>query len=308
MPNHIAIIGAGIAGVSAAQVLTEHGCSVTIFEKSRGFGGRCATKRWEGHVIDHGAQYFTIRDEAFQKAVQAASGEAIQRIEAAVLDEKGAVLPDTGRWYHRDGNSRLVRDLACGLVVKTEETVRDARSLLRQNGGNFDQVISTAPWPQTASLFGLETTFDYVPCITALLCYTGEWIGKTKTTYAISDHKGPLAWSACENHKLGRIKEGSTVIVAQMSEDFSREHLELPLDEYPQRIRAAIEDRWELPANAWSNGLGHRWRYARVKSPMPVVELPQGLYFAGDALVASRVEGAWLAGVGVAEKMLGSLG
>ena len=307
MPNHIAIIGAGIAGVSAARVLTEQGCSVTIFEKSRGFGGRCATKRWEGHVVDHGAQYFTIRDEAFRKAVHAVSGDAIQRIEAAIFDEKGETLPDTGRWYHREGNSRLVRDLARGLMVKTEETVRDARSLLRQNGGDFDQVISTAPWPQTASLFGLDTTFDYVPCITALLCYTGEWIGKTKTAYAISDHQGPLAWSACENHKLGRIKDGSTVIVTQMSEAFSREHLELPLDEYPQRVRAWIEDRWELPASAREYGLGHRWRYARVKSPMPAVELPEGLHFAGDALIASRVEDAWLAGAKTAGEILATL-
>ena len=62
----IAIIGAGIAGVSATNALNARGCNVTLFEKSRGYGGRCATKRWEGHTVDHGAQYFTIRDERFR--------------------------------------------------------------------------------------------------------------------------------------------------------------------------------------------------------------------------------------------------
>ena len=259
-------------------------------------------------MIDHGAQYFTIRDDAFRRAIHSASGDAILRIEAAVLDENGVMLPDSGRWYHREGNSRLVRDLARGLAVRTEETVRDANCLLRQNGGDFDHVISTAPWPQTANLFGLETTFDYIPCITALFSYTGKWLGKSKSAYAISDHHGPLAWSACENHKQGRIRPESTVIVAQMSETFSLEHLELPLEEYPRRIRALIEDRWELPARAWANALGHRWRYARVKSPMPVVELPPGLHFAGDAIRASRVEDAWLSGIALAGNWIETLG
>jgi len=66
-----------MAGVAAAQALKARGCTVTVFEKSRGFGGRCASKRWEGHTIDHGAQYFTIRDERFRAVVQAASGDAL---------------------------------------------------------------------------------------------------------------------------------------------------------------------------------------------------------------------------------------
>ena len=80
MTLHIAIIGAGMAGVSAANVLTTHGCAATLFEKSRGYGGRCATKRWEVSTVDHGAQYFTIRDERFGTAVQADSGDALMKL------------------------------------------------------------------------------------------------------------------------------------------------------------------------------------------------------------------------------------
>ncbi len=188
MPLKIAIIG---AGVSAARALSALGHGVKIFEKSRGFGGRCASKRWEGHVIDHGAQYFTLRDERFRSAVEDASGDALMKLQAPVLDEHGAELPDPGRWFHRDGNSRLVRDLARDLNVKTEVTIERVDSARQVAGQAFDHVVSTAPWPQTARLFGIESRVEYVPCLTVLLTYCGSWLGKTSARYAVSDHSGP---------------------------------------------------------------------------------------------------------------------
>ncbi|MCG8587547.1 MAG: FAD-dependent oxidoreductase, partial [Pirellulales bacterium] len=66
----VAIIGAGISGLICARRLVDHGFSVTIFEKSRGTGGRMAVRRFDGGVgIDHGAQYFTARDPVFQRQV-----------------------------------------------------------------------------------------------------------------------------------------------------------------------------------------------------------------------------------------------
>ena len=58
----IAIIGTGIAGLSAAQALTEAGHVVQIFDKSRGSGGRMSSKRSDAGALDMGAQYFTARD------------------------------------------------------------------------------------------------------------------------------------------------------------------------------------------------------------------------------------------------------
>ena len=56
MPS-VAIIGAGMSGLAAARVLSDAGYAVTIFEKSRGVGGRAATRRRAGFIYDHGAQY-----------------------------------------------------------------------------------------------------------------------------------------------------------------------------------------------------------------------------------------------------------
>jgi renalase len=66
----IAIIGAGIAGLSAANFLQKAAHVIHLFDKSRGSGGRMSSKRSDVGVLDLGAQYFTARDRRFVDEVQ----------------------------------------------------------------------------------------------------------------------------------------------------------------------------------------------------------------------------------------------
>ena len=61
----IAVIGAGLSGLVFARTLNAD-TKVVIFEKSRGFGGRMATRRAELLEFDHGAQFFTAKGDPFQ--------------------------------------------------------------------------------------------------------------------------------------------------------------------------------------------------------------------------------------------------
>ena len=70
----VAVIGAGIAGLACARTLAQAGCEVTVFEKSRGFGGRMACRQTPFGTHDHGAQYFTVRDKRFDAALGIAPG------------------------------------------------------------------------------------------------------------------------------------------------------------------------------------------------------------------------------------------
>jgi len=299
--ERIAVLGAGMAGISAARVLHDAGQHVVVFEKSRGFGGRCATKRWDGHSVDHGAQYFTIRSREFHDALGAACGPSLQTLAAPILDGNHKPLPDEPRYYHAGGNSRLARDLAAGLETRLEQRVENptrAGERWRVGGELFDLVLSTAPWPQTLSLAGLDPgPSPYHPCLTLVLRYEGAPVGKMKDVYAFSLPDDPvLSWTACENHKTGRVSGGQTLLVAQAPPSFSREHYDRDPAVWTTALRERAGELWEIGERAPAAQMTHRWRNARAFTPPGHTPLPPGWHYAGDAIARSRVEDAWMSG------------
>jgi phytoene dehydrogenase-like protein len=54
----IAIIGAGLAGLSAAKILNDASIEVTVFESKDTVGGRVQSKKRDGFIFDKGFQVF----------------------------------------------------------------------------------------------------------------------------------------------------------------------------------------------------------------------------------------------------------
>lgn len=70
-PNFdIAVIGAGMAGLTCARQLQQAGDRVVILEKSRGVGGRIATRRLHETLADHGTCYLTPKGQAFRALLE----------------------------------------------------------------------------------------------------------------------------------------------------------------------------------------------------------------------------------------------
>lgn len=300
-----AVVGAGMAGISAANALVRSGWEVVVFEKSRGWGGRCATKRIDGCIVDHGAQYFTLRHPDFEAAVREGCGETLRAIDSPILDASGRQLQEGPAYHHAEGNSRLARALGAGLDVRTGMELQAVREC-RIGGEVFDLVVSTAPWPQTCRLAGLpEATNPYAPCLAVILIYETTWPGWTRERYAVRDESSSdAAWSACENHKPGRIPDGLTAMVVHGSEEFSRAHLENDPVEWSGILRRRAEEVWKIPPETFRKLHPHRWRYARVVGKSPIGGLPTGWIFAGDLLGTSRIESAWLAGRNAVAELL----
>ena len=76
----IAIIGSGLAGISTALLLKDQ-ADITLFEKARGVSGRMSTRIADPYLFDHGAQYFTVRTDAFRSFSPSFGGRCCSTME-----------------------------------------------------------------------------------------------------------------------------------------------------------------------------------------------------------------------------------
>ena len=89
----IAIIGAGLSGLTLVHKLKDL-AELSLFEKSRGFGGRMATRRYDSFQFDHGAQFFKAKSQSFRSFLKP-------------LIEKGVVQIWKGSFVEFDRNKRV---------------------------------------------------------------------------------------------------------------------------------------------------------------------------------------------------------
>lgn len=309
------VVGAGLAGLACARGLRAAGHDVTLLDKSRGAGGRMSSRRintGSGEVtFDHGAQYFTVRDPLFAAEVQrwtdnglaapwpAAGPDAFVGVPAMNTPLKAMAAQLDVRWNKRV--SVLSRD-------------RDQWTVSTEDGLLFDAeaVVIALPAEQAAELL-LSVASDAAtlarsavsePCWTVMAIFP-------EPLAAIIDcltGKDPdvLGWAARNSGKPQR--GGPEAWVIQGAADWSKRNLEQPGPWVEGRLLAALAERLEivLPAALWQTS--HRWRYARsgVYAAGSLWDPARRLGVCGDWLVAPRVEGAWLSGTQLADRIGGS--
>ncbi len=152
--RHIAVVGGGMAGIACARTLVQAGHRVTLFEKSRGFGGRMSTRRTEFGGFDHGAQYFTVRDARFAKALLTAQDvvRAWSVSTVRVLDEFGQVLasappPTEPHFVATPGMNTLVSHWAQPLLQPGLHGIHGARVLMETRVTNIERdVLNPKQW------------------------------------------------------------------------------------------------------------------------------------------------------------------
>ena len=92
----IAIIGAGIAGSSLARLLTDTArAKVSLFDKSPLVGGRMATRHTDLGLFDHGAPFFTAREDSFKEFLTS------YPYSFGIWDAKVTTLSPEGKMYKR---------------------------------------------------------------------------------------------------------------------------------------------------------------------------------------------------------------
>ena len=320
--NRIAIIGAGAAGLTAAWHLRTSSAEVKLFEKSRGYTGRAATRSHGAVRYDFGANYLAgVSGRVRTLITETLPTDRLATIERPVWTFNGAGVispPDEGagpRWTYDGGVNTLgklmVQEGALGVVRTTRirhlEAVAGGWQLHSTEGevhGPFDAVLCTAPAPQAATIMQRsqatgDAKRDLQACAKALneAAYAPQFayvlgceapIDRPEAFYGLRSASGdhPVAWISFEEDKPGRVPAGQSVLVVQMSASWTAPRVDTDPAVHIEAVQEQVAGvlGTALPPIGWTDA--HRWRYAFPTTPPDAALLDDtaasGLYFAGD--------------------------
>ncbi len=332
----IAVIGAGMAGLVCAQQLSQAGYSVLVVEKSRGLGGRLATRRLHGTCADHGACYLKPKGELFGRFVEILRLRHLLEVWTEEVYELTAGTPlsepknRSPRYVAPEGMSAIAKSLAPGLeillnqrVIAITPTLENSWRLTLESSNEeltAKALVIAIPAPQAVTLLEplgetvLDAAFldnlrsvEFYPSISAIAGYppTSQPLPQWKALTFVDDID--LAWIGLDSSKRPNPQQPHFVV--QSSANFAQRHLESqdlqPAGEYMlQRAAESLSLPW-LNTPEWMQV--HRWRYAFPSRPWHEAFLsartPLPLVCCGDWCGGNLVEGAMLSGLATADEI-----
>lgn len=284
----IAIIGAGITGITCGRALSRRGLRVRLFDKGRFIGGRLASRcTGDGMHFDHGAQGIQCSTPEFH----------------AFLKKAGARL---AHWSIGPGDEwcigtptmvDLPRALASGLDVvqgvMIERIVFDGHiwSLLSGNEVfRARQLVLAIPAPQAAELLAeTHPLYDRLMQVRFHACATLMAGIDAPAPFTTRLGRGAMSWIAHDGAKPGREGQRLTTWVAQADPDFSARHVDTPLPELARIMAPELMRVIQAPPEALKHAVAHRWLYSQASHPL-------GAPFLADQASAVIVGGDWTLG------------
>lgn len=308
------VVGAGLAGLLAARTLADAGCDVTVLDKGRAPGGRLATRRIAGARLDHGAQFFTVREPEFAALVDAWR-------EAGVVTEwcRGFGEGDGhARYAGVGGMTAIAKHLAAGLDVRCESLVFGLLARRAPDVGwhvqlddgeviDADAVVVTCPLPQTSSLLFSAGVSLPEPLGRGDYDRTLALLAVLDRPSGVPDPGGVQAWGPFQfvaDHQRKGVSD-VPAITAHADPAWSAAHWHEPaddvLDALTDLVRPLLGDAGIVERQL------KRWRFATPQVVWPGrtwVAEGRALAVAGDAFGGPRVEGAALSGIAAARALL----
>jgi renalase len=300
------VLGSGIAGLAAARLAEDNGKSVLVIDKGRRLGGRVSTRRQDGFVFNHGAQFVTAKGTKFASLLVKAKAAGHIK-DWQISDNK---IVEIGTPSMRD----LPQFMATGLMIRQQTEI----TKIAHHGGHigfFDKddmvatgrkAIITAPAAQTAKLLAdiytdLAATAglaSYDPCWTIMLGLEGDHgLG----TAPLRDEAVGIALGVPEFTRSNQQSSlDAPALTIQATGQWSQKHLQ-------DGSQMVIESLCQIWQNLTGKPLGniitataHRWLYAKVITALPS-DAPRfsndgKLAIAGDWLGGPRVEQAFDSG------------
>jgi hypothetical protein len=322
--SSVAVIGGGIAGLTCARTLTDHGYDVTVFDKGRSPGGRTSTRRVESEMaFDHGAQYFTVLTPNFLRLVEALMAKGcVARWDGRIVNLKKNMAKEAShelRFVGVPGMSSVASHLAEGLSIFREVQIDQImrvegawvlKDICGRSYSPYSYLVLALPAPQAASLLGTHPFATKVagvamaPCWAAMVAFQdrlkvlwdGAFLGESS-----------LAWVARNSSKPGR-PNGADCWVLHASAEWSAGCLEETPAIVSSHLLHSFEESvgFSLPKVIYQ--AAHRWRYSFGADPSGQrvhFDAKIGLGVCGDWLSGGQIEGAFLSGTECAKCIMG---
>jgi predicted NAD/FAD-dependent oxidoreductase/deoxyribodipyrimidine photolyase len=318
--RRIAIIGAGIAGLSCAWHLQREGIKTTIFEEASSAGGRIATHTHKTSTFDVGTPFFTANHPYFKTFIE-------------YWEKKGKIERWKGQIYvdNRQAGLNLSKHPFVGI-----STMEKFINVLQQQGqeifyrhaikridkvsggwrlfsdtkdcGFFDDVIIALPAPLSHPLLKDATTLQVK--VERCLSFTSVWVvmagfaQKLPTEYdALAIANSPVTYAFRENNKPHRAKNETWVLHGNVQ--WTRENMGVTEDYATQKIAGAFLSHLKASTLKPTYTAAKLWKHAYVEKPLGQPCLfSDGIGVCGDWLLGRRVEDAFLSGASMAAHII----
>ena len=280
-----------------------------------------ATRRMEGARIDHGAQFFTTRDQRVRKLNQTWLQE--EQVVPWYDQVPGRIdLPTDMRYRGRIGITGPAKSLtkSCDLALNffAERIVREKKWKIYERNGegriiHADHLVITIPSVQMLELFDRSSLDLGIEAMTGLrkirhtccLALLGILDRSSRLLHpgAVTRPADHIDWLS--DNQVKGISD-RPAITLHASAEFSDQYWDIPDSEWASELLAHAEDALDSKITSW---VSHRWGFAKPlvtfgKSHYHIPEL--GLTLAGDGFGGERVERAAISGLDAADAILGT--
>jgi len=312
---NIAIIGAGLSGLTAANMLKSH-ANVTIFEKSRGVGGRMATRRAEPYFFDHGTQFFKVKDNNFAKFIEPMVANGVIQIwDALFVEFSNAKIVQKRKWnethphYVGAPNMNSIAkylsqelNINLGVRVQVIKKNKDKWQLEDDVGnllGEYDWIISTIPSEQASALVpSWISFFTKLKSIKMKSCFSLMLGFENKLSLGFDAalvHDANISWISVNNSKPKRAD--TSCLLIHSTNKWSDKHI---ADDHTWVLEYLCQQTSEIVgydlSHAHHKAL-HSWSFANIEKQTGATHLldaAQNIAVCGDWLIQGRVEAAFL--------------
>ena len=319
----IAIIGAGLSGLTAAINL-DRTADITLFEKSRGAGGRICTRYVDSYNFDHGAQFFTARSAEFKKFLKPLiKSGVIDNWKARWIEVKDNRIinrqqwnDDLPRYVGVPSMSSIGKYLSKNLNIKLNTEVSIEKSpkgwnIIGYDGEVFDHydwVISAIPAEQSLKLLpDYFSHYDALKQKKMFGCYS-LMLGFNEALdldWDAAQLTGTdLSWIAVNSSKPGRPDDYSLLV--HSTNDWAEEHLDDDMDAVKEYLCSQLAKIIGQNVYSAQHIDLHRWRYANISKQdqnILFIDSESKLAACGDWCQKGRIEEAFRSGFDLAKEM-----